>query len=389
MSRSFRPADAIDPLLAKDAATSNVRSVAGALNDARNERGDDVMTPGGMTMTKTVGLKGMVALVAGLSVVLGVGALVAAAPPGTPQQPTVVLNFDPAQGQLPESITSDPNGNIYASNVSGAIQKIDPQTGTFTTVATVTPFLPSGAQTTGIKVGPDGLIYVMSSSFSPTPAGAFMWRVSPTTGAVEKFATFDPTGFPNDLVFQDDGSIIVTEPFLAKLWKVDTAGNVSVFLESPLFAGNPAAPAFPGLPFGVDGIAWGDHNKRTLIVSTLDFGRVMSITMDCEGTPSIQIIAEDPALKGVDGIAVDSRGTVWCAVNTQNRIATVDRRGGISVISEGSPLDGPSSFAFGTANGDKKTLYISNFAIGSVLSGQPAHPGILSIPAPVPGLPLN
>ena len=337
-------------------------------------------------MTKTVGLRGLVALVIGMSVALGVGARVAAAPPGTPEQPTVVLNFNPALGQLPESITSDRNGNLFASNVSGAIQKIDPQTGTFVTVATVS--LPGGAQTTGIKVGPDGLIYVMSSSFSPSPAGAFMWRVSPTTGAVEQFATFDPTGFPNDLVFQDDGSIIVTDPFLARLWKVDTAGNVSVFLASPLFAGNPTAPAFPGLPFGVDGIAWGDHNKRTLYVSTLDFGRVMSIPMHCGGTPPIRIIVEDPALEGVDGIAVDSRGTIWCAVNTQDRIATVDKRGGISVISQGSPLDGPSSFAFGTGNGDKKTLYIANFAIGSVLAGLPAHPGILSISAPVPGLPL-
>jgi sugar lactone lactonase YvrE len=329
----------------------------------------------------------MVAMVAGLSVVLGVGALVVAAPPGTPQQPTFVVHFDPGQTQLPESMTSDPNGNLYASNFSGAIQKINPKTGTFSTVATLV--LPAGAVLTGIKVGPDGLIYVCSASFGSDPSGAFLWRVSPTTGAYEKFATLDAHGFPNDLVFLDDGSIILTDPALAQLWKIDTAGNASVFLASPLFAGDPIAPAFPGLPFGVDGIAWADHNKRNLIVSTLDFGRVMNLPMDVEGTPPIQIIAEDPALKGVDGIAVDSRGTIWCAVNTQNRIATVDKGGGISVISQGSPLDGPSSFAFGTGNGDRKSLYISNFAIGSFLGGLPAHPGILSIPAPIPGLPLN
>jgi sugar lactone lactonase YvrE len=328
----------------------------------------------------------MVSIAVGVSAVLTVGSIVLAAPAGTPQQPTVVVSFNPALGQLPESITTDPSGNLFASNVSGAIQKIDPQAGTFATVATVS--LPTGAQTTGIKVGPDGLIYVMSSSFSPSPAGAFLWRVSPSTGAVEQFASFDPNGFPNDLVFQDDGSIIVTDPFLARLWKVDTAGNVSVFLDDPLFAGDPTAPAFAVHPFGVDGIAWGDHNKRNLIVSTLDFGRIMSIPMGCEGTPLVKVIVEDPALKGVDGIAVDRRGTIWCAVNTQDRIATVDKRGNISVIAQGTPLDGPSSFAFGTGRGEKQTLYIANFAIGSFLAGQPAHPGILSIPAPVPGLPL-
>jgi len=336
-------------------------------------------------MVKTVGLRGMVSIAVGLSAVLGVGSFVAAAPPGTPQQPTVVLNFDPALGQLPESITSDNCGNLYASNVSGAIQKIDPQAGTFVTVATVP--LPAGANLTGIKIGPDGLIYVASASFSATPSGAFLWRVSPTTGAVQQFAVLDPNGFPNDLVFQDDGSIILTDPFLAQLWKIDTAGHASVFLADPLFAGDPAAPAFGIHTFGIDGIAWADNDRRDLIVSTVDFGRVMSIPLDVRGTPPIEIIVEDPALIGVDGIAVDRRGTIWCAVNTQDRIATVDRKGGISVIAQGSPLDGPSSFAFGTGQHDKKTLYIANFAIGRFLAGETAHPGVLSIPAPVPGLP--
>jgi sugar lactone lactonase YvrE len=376
-------------LLARAATASIVRTVAGGAQRCRNEQRASATIAGGVTMAKigglTGGLRGLVSMVIGLSALLGVGALVAAAPPGTPQQPTFVVHFDPGQMQLPESMTSDPAGNLYASNFSGAIQKIDPQTGTFSTVTTLQL---GGAVLTGIKVGPDGLIYVTSASFSPSPPGAFLWRVSPTTGAVEQFAILDPRGFPNDLVFQDDGTIILTDPFLAQLWKIDTAGNTSVFLASPLFAGNPTDPAFTGLPFGIDGIAWADHNKRNLIVSTLDYGRVMNIPMDVAGTPPIQIIVEDPALKGVDGIAVDDRGTIWCAVNTQNRIATVDKGGGISVISQGSPLDGPSSFAFGTGNGDKKTLYVSNFAIGSFLANLPAHPGILSIPAPVPGLPL-
>src|SRR5215468_10325429 len=73
-----------------------------------------------------------------------------AGPPGTPAPVSVVLNFNPALGQLPESITADGNGNIYASNVSGAVQKIDPATQSFTTIATVT--LPAGANLTGIKV---------------------------------------------------------------------------------------------------------------------------------------------------------------------------------------------------------------------------------------------
>ena len=321
----------------------------------------------------------------GAVAILGAGAPAEAGPPGQPEQVSVVVDFNPALGQLPESITTDGNGNIYASNVSGAIQRIDPDSQSFTTVATVA--LPAGASLTGIKVGPDGLIYVCSDSFSPTPPGAFIWRVSPQTGAVSLFATLDPNGFPNDIAFQDDGTMLVVDPFLGLIWKVDTAGHPTVWLADPLFLGNPVAPAFGVHDFGIDGIAF-DRNKKNLFVSNVDFGRVMKIAVNGGNPAGLQVVVEDPTLAGVDGIAIDRRGTLWAAVNTQNRLATVDNNGTVSVIAQGPPLDGPSSFAFGTGHGDKKTLYVTNFAIVSVLTGQPAHPAILSLPAQVPGLAL-
>jgi sugar lactone lactonase YvrE len=328
---------------------------------------------------------GVVCGLVGALVLLGAGAPAKAGPPGQPQPVSVVVNFDPAQVQFPESMTADSNGNLYASNFSGAIQHIDPATQTANIVATVP--LPSGAVLTGIKVGPDGLLYVCSASFSPTPAGAFLWRVSPVTGAVELLSTLNPQGFPNDLVFQDDGSILLTDPFLALIYRIDTAGNPTVFLSSPLFAGNPASPAFAVHDFGIDGIAF-DSNKRNLFVGVLDFGRLIQIPLTGKDALTLQVIAEDPALKGVDGIAIDRRGTIFAAVNTQDRIATVDKQGAISVVAEGPPLENPSSFAFGTGQDDKRTLYVANFAINRFLNGQPAHPGILSLPAQVPGLPL-
>ena len=316
---------------------------------------------------------------------MGASAPAMAGPPGTPVPVSVVLNFNPALGQLPESITADGNGNIYASNVSGAVQKIDPATHSFTTVATVT--LPAGANLTGIKVGPDGFIYVCSDSFSSSPAGAFVWKVSPQTGAVSLFATLNPNGFPNDIAFQDDGTMLVTDPFLALIYKIDTSGNATIWLSDPLLAGNPAAPAFGVHDFGVDGIAF-DSNKKNLFVGNVDFGRVIRIPV-CDGNPGpLQVVAEDPTLIGIDGIAIDRRGTIFAAVDTQDRLATVDKQGNISVIAEGAPLQNPSSFAFGTAQGEKKTIYVANFAIVRVLAGQPATPGILSLPAQVPGLPL-
>jgi sugar lactone lactonase YvrE len=295
-----------------------------------------------------------------------------------------VVSLDPTLGELPESITSDDDGHVYFSLVNGEIRELS-SNGTTTTVATVT--LPAGGNLTGIKVGPDGLIYVMSSSFTADPPAAFVWRADPATGDVEQFAALDPTGFPNDIAFEDDGTFFVTDPFLGLVYHVDASGQATVAFSGALFQGNPAAPAFAAHEFGADGIAFdGDHEN--LYVANIDYGRIIRIPFDCHRAGTPQVFVESAALKGTDGIAVDRSGTIYAAVNTQNLIAAVDKHGGVSVYAQSALFDSPASIAFGSGHGDKKTAYIANFAINSVQAGLPAHPGILSMPVPVPGVEL-
>lgn len=296
-----------------------------------------------------------------------------------------VASFDPALGQLPESMTADDHGNLFVSTVGGAVFQIAPDH-TVTQVATVV--LPSGGQLTGIKVGPGGLLYISSASFTADPPAAIVWRVNPRTGEFSQFAALDPSGFPNDLVFDGDGNLLVSDPFLGQIWQLDPQGNASVWLSDPLLAGDPAAPAIALHEFGVDGLAF-DGQKRDLYIGNLDFGRVLiSSPRGRHGARELSVLVEDPALKGMDGIALDRAGTLYAAVNTQDRLATVDRRGRVQVLTEGAPLDSPSSFAFGTGRGDQHTLYVANFAIVSFLSGLPANPGVLSLRVQVPGAPL-
>lgn len=304
-----------------------------------------------------------------------------------PAPPTVsqLVTFDPNASELPESITTDGDGHVFFSLFNGQIRELLPNDST-RTIATVP--LPAGGVMTGIKVGPDGLIYTTSSSFSVDQPAAFVWRTDPATGNVERFATLDPSGFPNDMAFEDDGSFFVTDPFLGRLYHVDGDGTVTVAVSDPLLLGDPAAPAFPTHEFGVDGIAW-DQTKQNLYVGVIDFGRIVRFPYRCHGLGKPVVVAESPQLKGVDGIALDRNGTVYAAVNTQNLIATVDRRGNVSVYATSSLFDSPSGIAFGTGHGDKKTAYISNFAISTVLSGGTAHPAILSMPVPVPGADLE
>jgi len=303
----------------------------------------------------------------------------------SPPTVTKLVTLDPAVGELPESITTDDDGHVFFSLVNGQIRELLPNNSTVT-IATVP--VPAGGNMIGIKVGPDGLIYTTTASFSVTQPAAFVWRTDPDTGIVEKFATLDHNGFPNDMAFEDDGSFFVTDSFLGRLYHIDASGNATVAVSDPLLRGNPADQAFPTHDFGVNGIAW-DQAEQNLYVSVTDFGRIVRIPFNCRGLGRPKVVAETPRLKGIDGIALDRNGTIYAAVNTQYLIATVDHRGSVSVYAQSALFDSPSAVAFGGTRRDKKTAYIANFAINSVLAGVTPHPAILSMPVPVPGADLH
>jgi len=320
-----------------------------------------------------------------MGIALVLGASGAAQAKASPPTVTKLVTLDPTLGELPESITTDDDGHVFFSLVNGQIRELLPNHSTVT-IATVP--VPTGGSMTGIKVGPDGLIYTTTSSFSVDQPAAFVWRTDPATGIVEKFATLDHRGFPNDMAFEDDGSFFVTDPFLGRLYHVDGSGNATVALSDPLLLGNPGAPAFPTHDFGVDGIAW-DQAKQNLYLGVIDSGRIVRVPYRCHSLGKPVVFAESPQLKGIDGIALDRSGTVYAAVNTQHLIATVDHKGLVSVYAQSTLFDSPSGVAFGAGHGDKKTAYVTNFAINSVLAGVTAHPAILSMPVPVPGADLD
>jgi streptogramin lyase len=230
----------------------------------------------------------------------------------SPPTVTKLVTLDPAVGELPESITTDDHGHVFFSLVNGQIRELLPDKSTVT-IATVP--VPAGGNMIGIKVGPDGLIYTTTASLSSADAAAFVWRTDPDTGVVEKFATLDPNGFPNDMAFEDDGSFLVTDSFLGRLYRIDANGQVTVAVSDALLRGNPAAQAFPTHDFGANGIAW-DQAEQNLYVSVTDFGRVVRFPFSCRGgLGRPKVVVESPQLKGIDGIALDRSGTIYAATS--------------------------------------------------------------------------
>ena len=89
-------------------------------------------------------------------------------------EPEVVATFV-ARQDIPESVTTDEAGNLYVTN-GPAILKRSPG-GTFSAFAT----LPIDAFALGVKIGPDGCVYTVSTSLSPAVQGAFVWRAMPAS----------------------------------------------------------------------------------------------------------------------------------------------------------------------------------------------------------------
>jgi sugar lactone lactonase YvrE len=289
---------------------------------------------------------------------------------------------------LPESITADDCGNLYFS-LGGTLREYTTQHRLLTLADIPGPVM-QGAATLGVKVGPDGFIYVVTAAFAPNLDAAYVWQVSPA-GQVAKFADLNqPGAIPNDLVFDAFGNLYVTDSGLGQIWKIDPQGHPTVWFKDPLLLGDPAHP-IAGAPLGANGLAF-DRFRRHLYVGNTDYGRIVRIGIRHGQAQGIETVAQSSLLRGADGIAFDALGTLFVAVNAADRIATVGCRGSVSTLVEGAPLDAPSSLVFGTGAADRRILYFTNFAIlraNGAKTDHPPQPSLASVPVLIPGLDLD
>ncbi|GAA2777138.1 hypothetical protein [Saccharopolyspora taberi] len=113
----------------------------------------------------------------------------------------------------------------------------------------------------------------------------------------------------NDLALDADGNAYVTDSFAPTLFRVDPAGNASVFLEDDAFD----APTTDGLPeVGLNGIAY--HPDGYLLTVRYDTGELLRVPLD--GTPRATKVDLDTPVIGADGIALRPDGDLVVATNT-------------------------------------------------------------------------
>lgn len=300
-----------------------------------------------------------------------------------PSEPSVVASFSPPS--LPENIAADADGTLYLSlAATGEILRLGTD-GSQSTVATLD--LGSGEDAdevqfmTGIAVDLTETLYVALASFDEATHG--VWRVS-QAGETERLAAFDLASLPNDILVREP-RLLVSDSTQGGVWAIED-GEATPWVVDELLAPDESVD----LPVGANGLA--AARDGTIYVANTNFGRVVRVPVNPDGSAGTpETFVEDPALVGVDGIAFDVEENLYAAVNAQNTVVRVTPDGGIETVltADDAPLDFPSDVLFGTAPGDRETLYVANFAVANFLADPAtANPSLVSVPVDAPGLPV-
>jgi len=272
-----------------------------------------------------------------------------------------VALFDGTKNEFPESIAIDHRGNLYLSLVSlGRIKKVTPD-GVQSDFAEI-----PGNRVLGLTFDRAGNLVVAASSG--------VWKISPS-GTPQLFAAVPGHMNLNDLTYDLRGNLYVTDSAKFVIWKVDPQGNATLWSSDPLFQPS-ATSTFPS-KIGPNGIGF-TPDRKTLHVNNTSAGRVLALDLKRDGTAGpARVFAESPLLVGADGLRIDVFGNTYVAVNIQNRIARVSRRGQITVVAQDNLLSAPTSVVFGRLH-NPHTLFICNNG-GSFFGPNPVREGVLRL----------
>jgi sugar lactone lactonase YvrE len=287
----------------------------------------------------------------------------------------VVVDYDLAAGEQPEGVAVDKRGDVFVSITPlGRIEKVDPD-GSRSTLAQIVP-PGSGNGVVGLAVDAPGNVYAAVATLDVATSGVY--KVA-RDGSFTRLPGTEEIVFPNGVTLDKRGNIYVSDTILGAVWRIPASGEpAELWFQSDLLEGDGSFGL--GFPLGANGIAF-RHDE--IVVGNTEFGRLVTIEIEPDGSAgAVSVLAEDPALLGVDGIAFDVHGNVWAAVIVQSTIVSVSSAGAVTTIATAADgLDWASSIAFGKGH----DLWAVNFAIGP--PGGPG-PALLRLEVGVKGQPL-
>lgn len=322
-----------------------------------------------------------------LSLALLLSLILACSQAAAPGPLASLVQLDPTKGQLPEGIAVGKDALYVGMAPSSQVWRVtfDGKTSSFAQLPQVPP---GQGFMTGMALDKKGGLYVALASFVPQVQTG-IYRVPSGGGQATLFASDKAILLPNGLAFDKKGNLLVSDSFVAAVFKVTPDGKVSKWVEHPLLKGDRNFCPPVELPFdiGANGIAF---SKGDLFVLNSHRATIVRVPVNQKGAAGTPVVFAGPDctnLKGVDGIALDSRGNLYVTANSLNKLMKVGKDKKVMALESGGLLDSPANIAFGIGQ-NEKTLYIANFAILSALSGGTPKPAILKKDLGVKGRPL-
>ncbi len=287
-----------------------------------------------------------------------------------------LVSFDLGAGELPEGVAIDHRGNVFVSLTApvSEVRKIS-RSGEQTTLVDLGL---GGFGPLGLAVDGPGNLYVAAASFDPTTQGVY--RVTPG-GTATRLPGTEDIAFPNGVAFDQRGNLYVADSS-GSVWRIPKHGEAEVWSDDPLLVGDGSAGA--GVPIGANGITFRNRTNE-IVVGNTDLGRLISIPIRPDGSAGdATVIAEDPAIFGIDGLTVDVHRTIYACVIAQSTIVRIGSDGSIETLADADDgITSASSIAFGQGPRDHRSLYGVNFGI---FSPQPM-PSVFRLKVGVPGAP--
>lgn len=293
----------------------------------------------------------------------------------------VVVDFDETAFELPEGLFIDGESALVGFGTTGAVDSFALPGAERSAYATFPLLTPDVSFMTGVTLAPDDALLAAVVSFSPELT-AGVYRAAAQGDAGTLWASHPQMFFPNGFAWLDR-DLFVTDSAFGGVFHVDSAGTATPWLSDASLAAEPTAcgGTAESLAVGANGIVEKDGD---LFISSSNKGILVKVPVSPEGAAGpVEIVAgpDCDALAGIDGITLDSDGSIIAAINSKNRIVRITPEGEVSTIVEGGPLDFPASVAF-AGSGAERELYITSFAVINATTGQPANPGLLRLAMP-------
>jgi sugar lactone lactonase YvrE len=343
-----------------------------------------------------------------------VGLVLPAVPVGAAGHVEIIHEFESNQfegcglttgDECPEGVAVDKRGNVYVALDAprGEIRKFTPDG----KESTLVDFGNTGAL--GLAVDAQGNVYVAREDDPNTG----VYKVAPD-GSYELVPGTEAIVLPNALAFDKRGNLYVTESFSLPsanspdypgcdigfgssfgdggIWRIPKRGEAELWLRHELLTGVCLPNPIP-FPIGANGIA---YSHGAMYVANTEKATIVRIPIEKgggAGTPAVvaTVTGFDPDFgpPALDGIALDVHGNIYAAVINQSRIVRIGHNGSVTdVATSADGLDFPASLAFGTGEGARKSVFVTNYAIGPPPIATGIGPSLVKIDVGVPGMPL-